>query len=136
MNEQTLATQTSARRLLFLLTDATSDEVVLGLVVFGALCGIGVCFTIRASLGRVGVIISIVSIRGLWWITRLFAQASGGAIGGVYCGFVMSIRWVFCRERPREVIVVRRLLEENTIVATCTHSQKGVRFNINMTTIV
>ena len=85
-SEQTLATQTSARRLLFLFTEATSDEVVLGFAVFGVFCAVGVCLTVGASLGRVSVGISVVGVRGLWWITSFLARASGGAIGGVSRG--------------------------------------------------
>ena len=92
VTEQTRGTQTSARRLLFMLTEATSDEVVLGFVVFGVLCAVGVSLTIGASLGRAGVAISVVGIRGLWCMTRLVAHASGGAIGGVYRGFATSVR--------------------------------------------
>ena len=135
-NEQTLATQTSARRLLFLVTEATSDEVVLGFVVFGVLCAVGVCLTIGASLGRAGVAISVIGVRGLWCMTRLFAQATGGAIGGVYRGIIVSVRWVFGREQSREIVVVGRSLVGDAVVAARTRSQRGVRFNTNTTTIV
>ena len=134
--EQTLAAQTSARRLLFSFVEATSDEVVLGFAVFGVFCAVGVCLTVGASLGRAGVGISVVGVRGLWWMTRFFAQASGGAIGGVYRGIVVSVRWVFGREQTREIVVVGRSLVGDAVVAARTRSQRGVRFNTNTTTIV
>ena len=135
--EQTLATQTSARRLLFMFTEATSDEVVLGFAVFGVLlCAVGVCLTVGASLGRAGVGISVVGVRGIWWMTCLFARASGGAIGGVCRGVAVSVRWVLLCRRPREVVVVGRSREGNGTIASHTRSQRGVRFHTNTTTIV
>ena len=119
-SEQILATQTSARRLLFLFTEATSDEVVLGFAVFGVFCAVGVCLTVGASLGRVGVGISVVGVRGLWWITRFFARASGGAIGGVSRGVVVGVRWMCTRSRPREVIVVGGASSADVAVAART----------------
>ena len=103
---------------------------------FGVFCAVGVCLTVEASLGRVGMGIFVVGVRGLWWITRFFARASGGAIGGVSRGVVVGVRWMCTRSRPREVIVVRRALSADVAVAAHTYSQRGVRFNTNMTTIV
>ena len=66
----------------------------------------------------------------------LFRPASGGAIGGVYHGIVIGVRWICTRNRPREVIVVGRASLEDVAVAARTRSQRGVRFNTNTTTIV
>ena len=89
----------------------------------------------RVSDAR-GVAISVVGIRGLWCMTRLFAHASGGAIGGVYRGLAASVRWVFGRELTREIVVVGRSLEGNAVIANRTRSRRGVRFNTSTTTIV
>ena len=61
--------------------------------------------------------ISVVSMQGLWWMTRLFAQASEGAIGSVYRSLAVSVRWISGRRRQHEVVVVRCSLEGDAIVA-------------------
>ena len=75
-------------------TEATSDEVVLGFAVFGVLCAVGVCLTVGASLGRAGVGISVVGVRGLWWMTRFYVQVSGEVIVSVYHRIVVGVRWI------------------------------------------
>ena len=66
-NEQALVTQTSARRLLFVLTEATSDEAVLGFgSVWCSLCSRGLLDDRCQSWARAGVGISVVGVRGLW----------------------------------------------------------------------
>ena len=49
--EQTLAVQTSARRLLFSFVEATSDEVVLGFAVLGVFCAVGVLLDCGCKFG-------------------------------------------------------------------------------------
>ena len=52
--------------------------------------------------------ISVVGVRGLWWMTRLFAQTSGGAIRGVYRGFAIGVSWVCRHGEQREIVIVGR----------------------------
>ena len=82
------------------------------------------------------MVISVVGLRRLLWATQFFAQAIGGMCRGVYSSLAVSVRWIFIRRRQREVVVVGRTLDVNGAVAAYTHSQRGVRFNTNTTTIV
>ena len=50
--------------------------------------------------------------------------------------FAVSVSWISGRRRQHKVVIVGRSLEGDAIVAAHTHSQRGIRFNTNTTTIV